>query len=655
MSLLINNVYSTKEVFLRELISNASDAIFKLIEKKNEFQSKSYPTETTNALKIQIIPDKANRTLTIKDNGIGFTKSDLISFLGTIASSGTKLYQEMLNAKNDKSSSNPFIGQFGLGFYSAFLVAEKIDIITKHPMDEGYIWSSVCESNSYEIKKYDVGDLKHGTSIILTLKEGESKYLESSEIISLVKKHCLGISHPISVFVEKEEKVEKEEEKKDIVEEIDENEATIERPEDKPAEKVRKVVEEQTINNEVPIWSKKLDKIPEEELQRFYKSISNDYDDYLAAQSWHFEGIIDMKVLLFIPKRCRMNFFSQTPAKSCNIKIFNSNVFVTDNVDRETAPEWMDFIVGAVSSSNFPMNISREFLQGNSVMKLLKSKLPKCIAEMLKKLSNDVEKYNSFYKEFSGYIKLGVRYASDSQQEALAKLLRYPTNVDNDNMISLDEYCSKIGESQKQILYITGLSKKEVETSLFLSAFKDRLVLLMHESIDEIMLQAFRTYQGLSLQNITMEGVESLNPLSEEVTNQYSDFVNKLKEILKNNVENVVISNRFSDIPATIVIPKHGCSSTMEALLKSQPNAQENPMLLMMMKSKKIFEINIESPIISELKNIFDKGQDDKVTTYTNFLYNSALVGSGFALEEKSQYIKDLYSILSEAVANSAK
>jgi molecular chaperone HtpG len=199
MSLIINSVYSSKEMFLRELISNASDAISKLKAKKNEFDEKNYSTIHTGSCKIQVIPDKTNKTLTIKDNGIGMTKADLITFLGTIASSGTKKFKELLNAKNDKSGIDSLIGQFGLGFYSGFLVADKIDVITKNPMDEGYIWSSSCGNNSYEIGKFDVGDLQHGTSIVLHLKEGELEYLESSKIINLIKKHSLYINYPISV------------------------------------------------------------------------------------------------------------------------------------------------------------------------------------------------------------------------------------------------------------------------------------------------------------------------------------------------------------------------------------------------------------------------------------------------------------------------
>jgi len=645
MSLLINSVYSSKEMFLRELISNSSDALSKIIANKNNLDQ--YPIEPIGSLKIQIIPDKANNTLTIRDNGIGLTKSDLIAFLGTIANSGTKAFKQMLDSQNDKANLDSLIGQFGLGFYSAFLVADRIDVITKHPMDEGYIWSSECGKNSFQIAKYDVGDLCHGTSVVLTMKSSESEYLDSSKIINLVKKYSQCIKFPITVLVEKEEKIEEEEEKAEEAVEVDENDAVIEKPEDKKEVKTRKILEEQTINKEVSIWTRKLDQIPEQDLKAFYKNISNDYEDYLAVQSWHFEGFIDLKIVLFIPKRNKMSFFEKPRDKSTSIKLYSSNVFITDNLSRETVPEWMDFVVGAISSSNFPMNISRELLQGNSVMNLLKTKLPKCIAEMIKKLEKDSEKYNEFYKEYASNIKLAIRHYSDTQQEAFAKFLRYPTNNDPNTSISLDEYLQKVDESQKQILYLTGLNKKDVENSLCLESFKDRLVLLMSEPVDEFMLQGLRKYKELDFQNISVEGVESAAPLSEEANADYTPMIGKTKDVLNDRVEKVVVSDKPSDIPVSIISTKYGNSSTLENILKAQPNTENNPMLMMMLKSKKILVVNVEHPLIKDLKKLFDDGNEEQFAKMVNFLYNSALIGGGYTLDDKSSFIKDLYSILS--------
>lgn len=646
MSLIINSVYSSKEMFLRELISNASDAISKVKTRKNELESSGYSTYPIGSYKIQVIPCKTTNKLIIKDTGIGMTKSDLIAFLGSIASSGTKKFREALNNNGKKADLDSLIGQFGLGFYSAFLVADKVEVITKNPMDEGYYWSSTG-GNSYEISKYDTKDLLHGTTIILSLKEGEKEYLEASRLIDLVKKHSLYIKYPISVFVEKEVEDKQDTtidgEDANAVEEIKDDDDTTE------GSKKKKVVEEQIINNEIPVWTKKVEDIPQEDLTKFYRTISNDYDDYAAVQSWHFEGMIDLKILLFIPKRAKMNFFEKNQEKNTNIKVFNSNVFVTDDLGKDVVPDWMNFVVGAVSSSDFPMNISREFLQGKAVMNLLKTKLPKCVAEMLKKLEKDTEKYNQVYKEFSSNIKLAVRQYSDAQQETFAKFLRYTTNQDHNTLIGLEEYLNKVGEDQKQILYLTGLSKKEVETSLCLEGFKDKLVLLMPEAVDEIMLQGLRKFRGLDLQNISIEGVECGSPISEETKKEYEGFTNKIKEILK--VERVEISNRFESVPVSILTAKYGNSSTMENILKAQPGAESNPMFMMMMKSKKILEMNIESPVVKQLKRAFDEGKMEEFDFNINFLYNAALVGSGFTLDDKSSFIKDLYSILHKAVS----
>lgn len=653
MSLIINSVYSSKDMFMRELISNASDAISKVKARKNDFENQGYQTCNTGSYRIQVIPNKADNTLTIKDNGIGMTKSDLISFLGSIASSGTKKFREFLDSKNQKSDLESLIGQFGLGFYSAFLVADKVEVITKNPMDDCYLWSSTG-GNTYTIHKCVAEGMEHGTSVVLTLKEGEKEYLESSKLIALIKKHSLYIKYPISVFVEKEEedKDEKEEKEEEApiaeIKEEDTEEPVVEAS--TPTKKMKKIVEEQVINTEIPVWTKKVEELTEEELKKFYRSISNDYDDYLAVQSWHFEGMIDLKILLFIPKRAKSNFFEQNKDKNDNIKIFNSNVFVTDDLGKDVVPDCMNFIIGAVSSTDFPMNISREFLQGKAVMKLLKNKLPKCLAEMIKKLEKDAEKYKQFYKEFSSNIKLAVRHYTDAQQETFAKFLRYPTNTNSEELISIDDYLARVGEEQKQILYLTGLSKKDVETSLLLEGFKDRQVLLMSEAVDEIMLQGLRKYKGLDLQNISIEGVDSIVPIDDESKETYKAFTENIKEILKEKVDRVDISNRFSSVPASILTSKYGSSSTMENMLKAQPGIESNPMFMMMLKSKKIFELNIDSPVVQQLKKMFDEGNNEQVVKYANFLYSAALLGSGFTLDEKSNFVKDLYSILSEAV-----
>ncbi|KAI5150261.1 molecular chaperone HtpG [Enteropsectra breve] len=645
MSIIINSVYSSKELFLRELVSNASDALSKLLTQKEDLEKAGYPTVGTYDYKITIIPDAVNKTLIIKDNGIGMTKNDLMTFLGSIATSGTKKFREFLD--KSKESQNELIGQFGLGFYSAFLVAERVDLRTKHPKDEGYLWSS-CGAAGYSIEPADISE--HGTTIILKLKEGEEEYLKEERLTDLIKKHSMFIRHKIVLCVpEKQEESKNENEVKEIDGEDNNNEDNNKNDnnnEDNRATEELKMVEK-TINKEIPIWTQKIENIPEEDLKRFYKTLSDDYDDYLAVQSWHFEGMMDLRIMLFIPKRAKMNLFDGSNKQNKNIKLFNSNVFVTDDIKSDIVPEWMNFVVGAVSSSDFPMNVSREFLQGKAPLNLLKTKLPKCIAKMIEQL--DATKFEAFYKEFSTNMKMAVRHYTDAKQDQFTKFLRYATNKDFNKNISLDEYLKMVPENSKQILVLTGLNKKEVENSLYLEAFKDKTVLLMPEAIDEIMLQGLRSYQGLDFQRISSEGVENNAAESNASFAKLKEFI---EQQLKDLVERVEISSRFSEVPAMLLTTKYANSSAMESIIKSHPGSENNPMLMMMLQAKKIFEVNVENAVIKKINEMIENGDLETAKKYVKFLYDSALVGCGFILEDKGTFVKDLYKIFGEFVMN---
>lgn len=637
MSIIINSVYSSKELFLRELISNASDAISKLMTEKQKLEDAGYPTVPMCNYKIQVISNPKEKTLTIRDNGIGMTKADLKNFLGSIASSGTKKFREAFDKSKDKNI-DALIGQFGLGFYSSFLVAERVDVLTKHPKDEGYVWSS-NGSNTYSIAPYSLDE--HGTSVILKLKDGEEEYLKADRLTDLIKKHNMYIKYKIVLVTEKEpeKKESKEGEVEGEVEEI------------KEETKEEKQVEEKVINNEIPVWTRKVEEIPEEDLRKFYKTLSNDYDDYAAVQSWHFEGMIDLKILLFIPKKARMNFFERNNEKNNNIKLFNSNVFVTDDLGKDVVPDWMNFVVGAVSSSDFPMNVSREFLQGKSTMNLLKNKLPKCIAEMIKKLERDSAAFDKFYKEFSSNIKLAVRQYTDTQQESFARFLRYYTNKDNKKMTSLEEYLERNPQS-KQILILTGLNKREVENSLYLEGYQDREVLLMHEAVDEIMLQGLKTFQSIPFQMISSEGVLELNESpdtkaeDEKEEPKGDEFIEFVKDLLKDKVEKVEYSTKFANLPGILLTTKYSSSSAMENIIKSHPGAESNPMMMMMMQTRKIFVLNPEHSLVNTIKNFISSGDKEGAKRYIMFVFNSALLGLGFSMEDKPLFVKRLYEII---------
>ncbi|OQS55291.1 HSP90 [Ecytonucleospora hepatopenaei] len=641
MSMFINSVYSSKDMFLREAVSNASDAITKFVGIKSELDGEGYSTHMYSDLKIEIIPDKENKTLIIRDNGIGMTKDDLKNFLGNIAASGTAKFREAL--ATNKESVESLIGQFGLGFYSLFLVAEQVDLISKNPRDKAYFWSSKGQTG-YSIKEYEEDlSFSHGTSIFLRLKEGEEAYLSSEKLIELVKKHSMYIKYPI--FVESEVKVKKEakKENKDEVEEVkEENENKDNKEEKKDVEEVEETVKEMKVvnNSEVNVWKKKVSEVSKEDLQKFYTHISGDTNEFLAVESFQFQGLVEVKLLLFIPSKQRMNFFIKQEEKAKNIKIYNNNVFITDSLPRDVVPEWMDFMYGAVTSSDFSLNISREFLQGKTALKILKSKLPKSIASMIKECMKDEKKAETITAEFAKNIKMAVQTTTDNTQEEFAKFLRYYTNQEK-KLIGLDEYMNLIGEEEKQILYLTALNQKDIENSIFLDAYKDKHVLLMTDASDEIMMQGFKQYKGMDLQNISVE-----NSGAEEPMPEFDEFKKKIAEVLKEKVEKVVVSKRYKSLPATLLTQKFGYSSTMESIIKFNSNVENNMMYQMMLGMKKVLEVNPENEFIQKIKAEFDAGNEEKTVELINFMYQATVVGCGYPSDNTTGFIRKLFELI---------
>lgn len=610
MNIIINNFYSNKDIFIRELISNASDALDKIRIKSltNNNVLKNDPS-----LYIQIKVNKKNKTLIIKDSGIGMTKNDLINNLGTIAKSGTKEFVKSMLTNNKEN----LIGQFGVGFYSAFLVSEKVVVKSKNNNDKEYLW----ESNSKDIFKIKQQTEKgiigtwRGTEIILHLKNDQLQYLNDDILKEIILKYSQYISYPILLWSSKKNTWIK-------------------------------------INDLQPIWIKNDKNINNDEYNQFYKTITNDIDNPLTYKKFHIEGNITLDGILYIPSNNNENLF-QIKRNYNRIKLYVKRVFIKDNCEN-LLPEYLSFIPGIIDTEDLPLNVSRELLQESKFLNIINKNLIKQCIIMIEKYMENENDYIKFWKIFSNNIKLGI-YDDINNRKRLSKLLRYQsTKTDNNKFTSLSQYVKNMKNNQQHIYYITGENRENLINSPYIEELnkRDYEVLLMTDPIDEYVLLHLKEFDNKKLIAITSDNLEFKISDQEKKQNEiniikFSPLCNKIKQILSDKVFDVKLSNRIIDTPCCITTVKDGWSSTMEKIIKSQALNNNN---INTQETKKIFEINPNHQTIISLNDNFIN--NNNIEQYIHLLYETSLIYAGFSLNNLKEHSNRMFNLVNLGIKN---
>ncbi|PIE62509.1 MAG: molecular chaperone HtpG [Desulfobacter postgatei] len=612
LHLIIHSLYSNQEIFIRELISNASDAI-----DKARFKEQTEPDlfADDNDYHIRLAADKDAKTFTITDNGIGMTFDEVDANIGTIAQSGTAAFMEALEkSKNETGLSPELIGQFGVGFYSAFIVADKVRLDTKAPgQEKGVRWESdgQGEYTLEEIEKQD-----RGTQITLFLKdpeEGDKDFTEEYIIRNIVKKHSDFVTYPIIMNVETSEP-------------IPENEIIKDKDGKPIGETFRKVRKDETLNSMKAIWAKSKDDVTEDEHKEFYKHISHNWDDPFEIIHKKFEGVTEYDVLMYLPSKAPFDMFR--PERKHGMQLYCKRIFIMDDC-KELLPEYLGFVQGIVDAPDLNLNVSREILQENRLVRNIRKNLVKQIFARLEGMEDD--KYIEFYEEFGQALKAGIPTDYDNK-ERLASLLRYKTTKSGDKYVTLDQYIENMQEDQKEIYYITGENLASLVNSPLLEALKakDYEVLLMVDPIDEWVTQSLPEYKEKKLKSAE-KGDLDLEKVDDEKKNEYSALLSFLKGKLESKVKDVVVSNRLKDSVSCLSGDEWAMSAYMEKILKA--SGQKAP------DQKRSLEVNVTHPVMEKIKSVFETDTTNPVLTdYCDLLYDIAVISEGGKLDNPARF-----------------
>jgi len=679
MDIIINSLYKNKEVFLRELISNASDALDKIRFLALTDADSVYGE--TKDLEIQIEFNEEHKTLTIRDTGVGMTKADLVANLGTVAKSGTTNFVEALSDGADMS----LIGQFGVGFYSIYLVADKVRVVSKSNDDDQYIWESTADS-SFSVAKDPRGNtIGRGTEITMFLKDDAEEFLQQQKLEELVQRYSEFITFPIKLYKKTMETVEVEEEDDEDDSDspkVDEDGIEVTEDEDKPDTEVKTEQIEtwdwHRINNNMAIWARDQEDITDDEYRKFYKSISATSAPGTDASTWiHFkaEGEVEFKGILFVPNDAS-SLYDDYSNKKAGLRLYVRKVLIQEDFD-DLIPKYLNFIIGVVDSDDLPLNVSRETLQQHKILKVMGKKLVRKTLEMLRKMSqgksltaeddeenseDDENKlalddpehpYIKFWEMFGKSIKMGV-IEDTANRSKLAKLLRFKSSTSEGKWVSLEQYIENMQEWQKEIYFLAGENEEAVERSPFLEvANKKKIeVLYLTDPVDEYTFQHMSEFDGNKLQSLSKEGIkfgdedeDTMKKRAKAYKTSFKGLTKYLKDLYASKVGAVKISSRVDRTPAIIVTSQYGHTANMERIMRAQTFASgEN---IKTMSAAKTLELNPRHPVVVALKDLIDTDPEAQSTQdLANLLYDTALLSSGFSQEDPEEYADRMHRII---------